>query len=73
MLSIKHEENFTIDYFLHAIDASCWEAFINEYFIKREAVDFYESRHPLSLMSWYPASFFEGMNFNPRLEADVDF
>ena len=72
-MTLKHEVLFSIDYFLHVIETSCWQEFVNEFFIKREGVDVYESRHPLSLMSWYSPEFFEGLDFNPKLEAEVDF
>ena len=72
-MSIRNDEIFSIDYFLNSIEASTWETFINAYFIKRDEVVFYESKHRLALMAAYSPSFFEGINFNPTHEADVDF
>lgn len=72
-MSIRNSECFTIDYFLNSISAQCWEEFVNEFFIKREEVVYYESKHGLSLMAAYSAEFFEGIDFNPVNEADVDF
>ena len=73
VVTLKNEEVFTIDYFLHMIEASCWEEFINEFFIKREEVEYYESKHGLAMMRAYSMEFFEGINFQPKNVADVDF
>ena len=72
-MSNRNNECFTIDYFLNSIEVECWEEFVNEFFIKRDEVVYYESKHGLSLMAAYSAEFFEGFNFNPKNEADEDF
>ena len=60
VVSLKKQENFSIDLFLNVIEASAWDIFYDEWIQKSN--DEYISTHPLRMMKSYPAFMFEGIN-----------
>lgn len=60
MVSLKKSEEFSIDLFLHVIDASAWDVFYDEWIQKSD--DRYVSTHPQRLMAEYPEFMFKGIN-----------
>ena len=60
VVSLKKQENFSIDLFLNVIEASAWDVFYDEWIQKSN--DEYISTHPLRMMKTYPAFMFEGIN-----------
>ena len=57
---MKKDERFSIDLFLHVIEAQAWDEFCDEYIHSDGA--FMISTHPLRLMKSYPDFMFEGIN-----------
>ena len=60
MVSDKKKEMFSIDLFLHVIEAKAWDLFFDEYIHKDG--DHFVSTHPLRLMESYPDFMFDGIN-----------
>ena len=60
VISDKKGEEFSIDLFLHVIEAEAWDIFFDEY-IQRDG-DHFVSTHPLRLMKSYPDFMFNGIN-----------
>ena len=60
MVSLKKKENFSIDLFLHVIEAGAWDVFADEWIQKSNGV--FISTHPLRMMSSYPDFMFDGIN-----------
>ena len=70
MVSLKRDEQFSINYFLNVIEAEAWDQFFDE-FIVRDG-DAYSSNHPDRMMRSYPVFMFEDVQ--PRtVEASEDF
>ena len=64
VVSLKKQEHFSIDMFLHVIEADAWDIFYDEWI--QLSNDEYISTHPLRMMKSYPAFMFEGINLIPH-------